>query len=236
MIPDVDVLVCDVFGTVVDWRGSIIAEGESVWADRGLQIDWNAFAVAWRAGYQPAMDRIRRGNAPWATIDTLHRSILDRLLPKFGIHSLNDAQQDELNRVWHRLSPWPDSVAGIARLRERYTVTTLSNGNMSLLVELSKRSGLQWDCVLSSELAGHYKPDLETYQMACDLLDVPPARALMVAAHAGDLVAARKIGMKTAFIHRPLENAPGTLLEQPDDEVDILADDLLDLAAKLAGE
>ena len=230
---DVDVLVFDVFGTVVDWRGSIIAEGQHVWQPRGVNVDWGAFADAWRAGYQPAMDRIRRGEAPWATIDTLHRRILDDLLVQFGVTGLDDAQKDELNRIWHRLQPWDDAVEGINRLRQHHTVTTLSNGNMSLLVDLSKYGGLQWDCVLSSELARHYKPDPQTYQMACDLLDVPPARALMVASHRGDLIASRQIGMKTAFVRRPLEYGPDSPQETPDDQVDLIVEDFIDLAARL---
>jgi len=230
---DVDVLVFDVFGTVVDWRGSIIAEGEAVWKQRGLDLDWGAFADAWRAGYQPAMDRIRCGEAPWATIDTLHRRILDDLLTQFDITGLDDAAKDDLNHIWHRLKPWPDAVAGINKLREHFTVTTLSNGNMGLLVDLSKRGGLQWDCILSSELAGHYKPDPQTYQMVCDLLAVPPERTLMVASHRGDLIASRRIGMRTAFVRRPLEYGPDGTPEQPDDGVDFIVNDFIDLAAQL---
>jgi len=230
---DVDVLVFDVFGTVVDWRGSIIAEGNTTWKQRGLDLDWGAFADAWRAGYQPAMDRIRRGEAPWATIDTLHRLILDDLLVEFNITGLDEATKNDLNHIWHRLNPWPDAVPGINKLREHFTVTTLSNGNMALLVDLSKRGGLQWDCILSSELARHYKPDPQTYQMVCDLLAVPPERALMVASHRGDLIASRRIGMRTAFVCRPLEYGPDGTPEQPDDGVDFIVNDFIDLAAQL---
>lgn len=228
--PDVDVLVFDVFGTVVDWRGSIIAEGEAIWQAEGLRFNWGAFADLWRAGYQPAMDRIRRGEAAWATIDTLHRRILDELLDRFGVDHLTEAQKDDLNRIWHRLNPWPDAVEGLNRLRQRYTITTLSNGNMSLLVELSKRGRLQWDCVLSSELARHYKPDPQTYQMVCELLDVPPERALMVASHQGDLIASRATGMKTAFVRRPLEYGPDGTPETPDEAVDLVVDDFIHLS------
>lgn len=232
---DVDVLVFDVFGTVVNWRGSIIAEGEAVWQSRGLTIDWGAFADAWRAGYQPAMDRIRRGEAAWATIDILHRQILDDLLIQFGINHLTEGQKDDLNRIWHRLIPWADSVEGLNHLRQNYTITTLSNGNMSLLVELSKRGNLRWDCILSAELVCHYKPDPQTYQMVCDLLDTPPERALMVASHRGDLIASRAIGMKTAFVRRPLEYGPHGTAETPDEAVDLVVDDFLDLAEQLCG-
>lgn len=230
---DVDVLVFDVFGTVVDWRGSIIAEGKAIWQAQGLHLDWAAFADAWRSGYQPAMDRIRRGEAPWATIDTLHRQILDDLLVQFGVHHLSDGQKDELNRVWHRLQPWPDAVEGLHRLRQRHTTTTLSNGNMSLLVALSKRGRLPWDCILSSELARHYKPDPQTYRMVCDLLNVAPERALMVASHRGDLLASRETGMKTAFVRRPLEYGPNGTPETPDEAVDLVVDDFIELAARL---
>lgn len=230
---DVDILVFDVFGTVVDWRGSIIEEGEAIWQARGLTLDWGAFADSWRAGYQPAMDRIRRGEAPWTIIDTLHRQILDALLEQFGIHHLSEPQKDDLNRIWHRLTPWPDAVDGLKQLRQHFTITTLSNGNMSLLVDLSKHGGLGWDCVLSAELAHRYKPDPETYQMVCDLLDVPPERALMVASHRGDLIASRAIGMKTAFVRRSLEYGPDGTPETPDDAVDLIVGDFLDLADKL---
>ncbi|MEQ8671748.1 MAG: haloacid dehalogenase type II [Aggregatilineales bacterium] len=235
MALDVDVLVFDVFGTVVDWRGSIIMEGETRWKTQGLDVEWGAFADEWRAGYQPAMDKIRSGEAKWASIDALHRQILDGLLDKYQITHLTESQTHELNHIWHRLQPWADSVAGIQRLREDHTVTTLSNGNMSLLVALSKQAGLQWDCILSAELAHHYKPDLETYRMACALLDVSPERALMVASHRGDLLASRQIGMKTAFVRRPLEYGANGIPDDPDPQFDLVVDDFLDLHRQLDG-
>ena len=227
-------LACDVFGTVVDWRGSLIREGEQLGRARSLDVDWARFADAWRAGYQPAMDRVRSGALPWTNLDGLHRMILDRLLDEFGVAGLDETAKDELNRAWHRLLPWPDSVAGLTRLRSRFIVATLSNGNVSLLVDMARHAGLVWDCVLSAELAGHYKPDAEVYLMAARLLGLEPREVLMVAAHPGDLRAARAVGLATAFVDRPLEHGPGRNRETGSSaEFDVIATDLLDLAAQL---
>src|SRR3954463_14514901 len=190
-------LAFDVFGTVVDWRGSIIREGELLGAAKGLKVDWPAFADAWRAGYRPSMDRVARGELPWQSIDQLHRMILNGLLEKFGIRTLGEEDIAHLNLVWHRLMPWPDSVAGLNRLRSRYVVSTLSNGNLGLLVEMAKNAGLPWDCVLSGELIQKYKPDPEVYQMAARLLGLELAEVMMVAAHPPDLQAAQRAGLKT---------------------------------------
>jgi 2-haloacid dehalogenase len=227
-------LACDVFGTVVDWRGSLIREGEQLARARGVRVDWAAFADAWRAGYQPAMARVRRGELPWTILDALHRSILDDLLDRFAITGLDEADVDHLNRAWHRLLPWPDSVAGLNRLRARYVLATLSNGNVSLLVDMARNAGLPWDCVLSAELAGHYKPDPEVYAMAARLLGVQARQVLMVAAHPSDLEAARRVGLATAYVHRPLEYGPGAPSEPvPPGAFDVVASDFLDLATQL---
>ena len=202
-------LVFDVFGTVVDWRSAIVRDGRALAAAKGLDVDWEAFADAWRAGYQPAMQRVRSGEVGWTTIDRLHREILESLLPGFGLDRLDERQRDDLNRVWHRLDPWPDVVAGLARLKRRYTIATLSNGNVSLLVDMAKRAGLPWDTVLSAELFGHYKPDREVYLGAARVLDVAPAELLMVAAHPSDLAAAARAGLRTAYVPRPHEYGPG---------------------------
>ena len=186
-------LAFDVFGTVVDWRGSIIREGELLSATKGLQVDWPAFADAWRAGYAPAMDRTRAAGAEWLSLDVLHRQILDSLLPRFGLSHLSEAELAHLNRAWHRLSPWPDTVGGLNRLRSRYIISTLSNGNVSLLVDMAKNAGLPWDCVLSAELAHKYKPDPEAYLTAARLLDVAPNELMLVAAHPSDLRAAQGV-------------------------------------------
>jgi 2-haloacid dehalogenase len=226
-------LAFDVFGTVVDWRGSLIREGELLAKRKGLAADWAAFADAWRAGYHPAMDRVRKGELPWTHIDRLHRMILDSLLPKFSLAALNESEIEDLNRAWHRLAPWPDSVPGLNRLRGRYVLATLSNGNVSLLVDMAKNAGLPWDCVLSSELFGHYKPDPEVYRGAAQLLNLGPDEVMMVAAHPPDLKAAQKCGLKTAYVPRPLEYGPQSTLAPHDGKFDIVADSFLDLAEKL---
>jgi 2-haloacid dehalogenase len=227
-------LAFDVFGTVVDWRSSIIGELEQFGQRHGLQQDWPTFADNWRAGYAPAMDRVRRGELPWTRIDDLHRMILEELLGAAGITSICVEDVDDLNRAWHRLNPWPDSILGLARLKEKFTITTLSNGNMSLLTNMAKRAGLPWDCVISAELFHHYKPDREAYLGCADLLGVQPDELMLVAAHPSDLKAARTSGLKTAYVHRPLEHGPGS---EPNrvgpDEFDVVAADFADLAEQL---
>ena len=233
-LQDIRALAFDIFGTVVDWRGSLIHEGRQLQARLGLAADWPALADAWRAGYQPAMDKVRRGAQPWANIDTLHRQILDELLPRFGLAALDETERDHLNRAWHRLQPWPDSVAGLTRLRRRYTLVTLSNGNLSLLVNMAKAAGLPWDCVLSAELFGHYKPDAEVYLGAARLLGLAPSQLMMVAAHPSDLAAAQRAGLSVAYIPRPAENGPAGLMEPVADTVfDVQAPSLAALASIL---
>jgi 2-haloacid dehalogenase len=227
-------LVFDVFGTVVDWRSGVIRDGAALAAAKGLAVDWPAFADAWRAGYQPAMQRARSGEIAWTNIDGLHRAVLDTLLPRFGLETLDERERAALNRVWHRLDPWPDVVAGLQRLKRRFTISTLSNGNVSLLVDMARHGGLPWDCVLSAELFQHYKPDPEVYLGAARLLDVAPAELLMVAAHPSDLAAAAQAGLRTAYVPRPLEHGPGGFRAAPADQrFDFVADDLGSLAALL---
>jgi len=227
-------LAFDVFGTVVDWRTSIIGELEMFGENHGLAEDWATFADDWRAGYPAAMDRVRTGELPWLKIDALHRLILDELLDRTGIDSVPEEDVDELNRAWHRLDPWPDSVGGLTRLKERFVVTTLSNGNVSLLTNMAKRAGLPWDCVISAELFHHYKPDPEAYLGCADLLDVKPGEVMLVAAHPSDLRAAREAGLMTAFVARPLERGPGRPLPGMEaGEFDIAAQDFFDLAEQL---
>lgn len=227
-------LVFDVFGTVVDWRSSIIREGQMLSGAKGLQLDWGAFADAWRAGYAPAMDRTRGAGQAWADIDTLHRQILDSLVPRFGLQSLNEAELAHLNRVWHRLMPWPDAVGGLNRLRGRFPISTLSNGNVSLLVDMARNAGLPWDCVLSGELIRKYKPDPEVYLMAAQLLGVAPHELMLVAAHPSDLRGARACGLRTAYVHRALEFGPDAPPHPARPEgFDFVASDFLDLARQL---
>ncbi len=233
-VSTVKALTFDVFGTVVDWRGSLIRQGVAFGAARGLSVDWARFADDWRGGYGPSMDRVRRGELPWTNIDTLHRMVLDQLLEKYHITDLNETDKEHLSRVWHRLTPWPDAVAGLTRLRVRYVLATLSNGNVALLTNMAKYAGLPWDCILSAELMKHYKPDPEVYQTAASLLGLRPEQVMMVAAHKGDLRAAQGVGLRTAFVPRPMERGPERTPDlTPDPAFTIHAVDFNDLAAKL---
>lgn len=230
----VKALVFDTFGTVVDWRTSVTQEVETLAKRKGLTVDGAKFADTWRAGYAPSMNRVRTGAMPWTKLDDLHRMILDKLLVDFGIAGLSPAETDALNRAWHRLRPWPDAVAGLTRLKKRFTIAPLSNGNISLMTDLAKHSGLPWDCILGAELVRHYKPDREVYQSAADLLDLEPADVMMVAAHSGDLRAAKSAGLRTAFVVRPLEFGPNGKPDlKADAAVDLSAKDFNDLADQL---
>ncbi len=232
----VKALTFDVFGTVFDWRSSIINEGQRLSRLKGLHVHWPKFADAWRDGYMPVMQRVRDGELPYSKIDKLHRIILDELVKTFELQQLTDSELTELNRVWHRLNPWPDSVRGLDRLREHYLTASLSNGNMSLLVDLAKNAGIQWDCVLSAELTGYYKPDRQVYVKAADLLDLQPKEIMMVAAHPIDLRAAAKVGYRTALVLRPFERGrESTLSFEPDaKEYDVIASDFEDLADQMS--
>jgi len=230
----VTILAFDVFGTVVDWRSSVIAEGEELGKAKGLQIDWAAFADAWRSIYRPYMDRVQNGELPWTKLDDLHRQMLEATLKQFGITTLSEEEKAHLNRVWHRLKPWPDSVPGLQRLKSCFVVTTLSNGNISLLTNMAKHAGLPWDCILSAENVRRYKPDPEVYLLVPRLFDLKPEQVMMVAAHEHDLQSAEKHGLRTAFVHRPTERGPGkTAASPPSDRFDIFAKDFLDLADQL---
>ena len=212
------VLAFDVFGTVVDWHGSIVRELAAL----DPQVDGDAFALAWRAGYQPAMARVRSGELGWTRIDELHRMILDEILPRFGLGHLAQDERAHLNRVWHRLDPWPDAVAGLTRLKARYTITPLSNGNIGLLTHMAKRAGLPWDCILSAEVFRAYKPDPATYLGVARVFDLAPEQVMLCAAHHDDLAAARACGLRTAYIERPLEFGAGHIKDvspQPGNEL-----------------
>jgi len=230
----VKALVFDTFGTVVDWRGSIIEEGTAWGNARGINVDWAKFADRWRNGYGPSLNKVRTGELPWTKLDALHRALLDDLLKEFGITGLTEDEKDHWNRVWHRLKPWPDSVAGLTRLKRKYTIATLSNGNVSLLVDMAKNAGLPWDTVLSAELVKHYKPDREVYLSAAELLSLKPEEVMMTAAHSGDLKAARDCGLRTGFIYRPNEYGPGGKADKASPgDFDYVSKDMLDLATQL---
>lgn len=226
------VLAFDVFGTVVDWHGGIQRE---VAQALGPRVDADAFALAWRDGYQPAMRRVMSGELGWTLIDDLHRMILDQLLEQFGVHDLGEAEKRYLNKAWHRLPPWPDVVQGLSRLKRRYLICTLSNGNIGLLTHMAKHGGLPWDCILSAELFKAYKPDPATYLGTAKVFDVAPGAVMLVAAHHDDLAAARACGLQTAYVERRAEfgaNRPKDV--GPDPANTLHARDFLDLADQLA--
>lgn len=227
--PSPKILAFDVFGTVVDWYGSIVAEV----IREGLAVDADAFALAWRDGYHPAMQKVRSGQLGWTRIDELHRMILDEILLRFGI-ALDEAGRRHLNRSWHRLAPWPDVLAGLTRLKSRYMLCTLSNGNIGLLANMAKNAGLPWDCILSAELFRQYKPDPVTYLGVAAVFDVPAAEVMLVAAHQDDLEAARRCGLQTAFIERPLEFGPNRSVDvSPKPANTLHARDFTELASLL---
>ena len=227
-------LVFDTFGTVVDWRGSIAAEGAEWGKAKGLTIDWAHFADRWRAGYGPSMEKVRKGQLPWTKLDDLHRMVLEELLTEFKITGLSEDEKIHWNRVWHRLKPWPDSVAGLTRLKKKFTITPLSNGNVGLLTDMGKFAGLPWDAILSAELTHHYKPDREVYLGAAEILGLKPGETMMAAAHAGDLKAAKALGLQTGFIYRPNEYGPGGRADKASPgDFDIVSDSITDLATKL---
>lgn len=233
-LPGIKALAFDVFGTVVDYRSTIIHEGARVNAAKGLAVDWARFADAWRGQYRPSMDRVMRGELPWTTLDGLHRIALDELLAEFGVTGLSEDEKVHLNRVWHRLEPWPDAVRGLLRLKTRYILATLSNGNVALLVDIAKHSNLPWDFIFSAELARAYKPDPRTYQMLVHLLGLEPHEVMLVAAHQSDLQAAQAQGLRVAFVPRPLEFGPDNPPDlRPDPSFDVVASDFVDLASQL---
>jgi 2-haloacid dehalogenase len=208
-IADVKALVFDVFGTVVDWRSSIIADLSAFGRERGIAADWEKFADDWRGLYQPGMDDVRSGRRPWTILDVLHRESLVKLIDRYGIKGLNEADIDHLTRAWHRLDPWPDSVPGLTRLKRKYIIGPMSNGNVGLLTRMAKYAELPWDVILGAETARAYKPAPESYLRNADLLNLRPGEVMMVAAHNGDLKAAASVGLATAFVVRPNEHGPG---------------------------
>jgi 2-haloacid dehalogenase len=234
----VKALVFDTFGTVVDWRGSIIREATQWAGAKNLQIDWGKFADQWRGGYGPSMDKVRKGTLPWMKLDDLHRMILDDLLKQYNITGLTEEEKEHWSTVWHRLNGWPDAVQGLTLLKKNFIIATLSNGNVSLLVEMAKFAGLPWDTVFGSDLFHHFKPDREVYLGAVDLLSCKPGEVMMVAAHPLDLNAAKALGLKTGYVPRPLEGGPDRKPTPASAETlagfDVVAADFVELSGKLS--
>jgi 2-haloacid dehalogenase len=236
MIPsDIKALTFDVFGTVVDWRSSIIREGEALGRAKGIALDWAEFADAWRRLYPAMLVKVRTGELPWTSLDDLHRIALDQLLLQFGITTLSPEEIEDFNLAWHRLDPWPDVLAGMTRLRKQYILAALSNGNVSLIVNMAKRAGLPWDAVLGAEMARHYKPDPEAYLTTADMLGLEPSQCLMVAAHYTDLNAARGTGFRTCYVWRRQELGPKNPKNDLPAEhgIDMVVEDFAELATRL---
>jgi 2-haloacid dehalogenase len=231
---DLKALTFDVFGTVVDWRGSLIAEFRPFGKDNGLAVDWDRFVDEWRSGSRNRIDAVRTGTLPWANLDELCGTQLDELLKAYGIRGLDEGDKNWMNRAWHRLKPWQDSVSGLTRLKKKFVTATLSNGSVACMVNMAKHAGLPWDCVLSAEIFHHYKPDAQVYRGAVELLGLQPHQVMMVAAHNYDLHAARTHGLQTAFVARPAEKGPRQTSDlKPEEDWDVAASSLEELALAL---
>jgi 2-haloacid dehalogenase len=229
----VKALFFDIFGTVVDWRSGIARETKSLLKPKGYRLDWIAFAEAWRAEYQPAMEKVRTGHIPFSKLDDLHRRNLDRIRPAFGLDKLDEKLCRQLNTAWHRLDAWPDATKGLKRLRKRFLLAPVSNGNISLMAHLARHNRFRWDAILGAEIAGDYKPKPVVYRAACAAFGLAPEHCMMVAAHSYDLKAAAACGLRTAHVARPHEAGPGTGEKKPLIDVDVAAKDFVDLARKL---
>jgi 2-haloacid dehalogenase len=229
----VQALFFDVFGTLVDWRTSIARESEKILGALGHRLEWLAFADAWRGEYQTGMEEVRSGRIPFSKLDVIHRLNLDRIVPRFGLETVPQERLAELNLAWHRLDAWPDVPPALMRLRKRFRLAPVSNGNISLMVDLARRNQFSWDAILGAEIAGDYKPKPRVYLASAEAFDLPPAQCMMVAAHSGDLQAAAACGLRTAFIARPNEKGPGKGEAAPTVPVDFTGRDLLHLAEQL---
>jgi 2-haloacid dehalogenase len=226
-------LLFDVFGTLVDWRSGVAREAARLLEPLGYSIDWLAFADAWRDEYQPSMDDVRSGRIAFCKLDLLHRHNLERIAPRFGLSDLAEATLRDLNLAWHRLDGWPDATPGLGRLRQRFLIAPVSNGDISLMVDVARRNGFPWDAILGAETAGDYKPKPRVYLAACEALDLAPGDCVMVAAHSSDLAAAAACGLGTAHLARPNERGPGNGEAVPKVPVDYAATSLQDLAGQL---
>jgi 2-haloacid dehalogenase len=230
---EVKALFFDVFGTLVDWRSSIAREARAVLEPLGHTADWLAFADAWRDEYQPGMEEVRAGRIPFSKLDVLHRRNLDRILPRFAMADLPERAKSDLNRAWHRLDAWPDVSRGLHLLKRRFLLAPVSNGNISLMVDLARRNGLPWDVILGAEVAGDYKPKPRVYLAAAEALDLPPCACMMVAAHTNDLTHAAACGLRTAHVARPNERGQGRGEAAPGKPVDVAVAGLPELADRL---
>lgn len=230
---DVRALFFDVFGTLVDFRSSVAREAASILGPRGYELDWPAFADAWRAEYQPAMEEIRAGRQPYRKLDILHRLNLERILPRFGVRTLDDTILDRLNLAWHGLDAWPDSAPGLTRLKSKFRIAPVSNGNISLMADLARRNGFPWDAILGADIARDFKPKPAVYFAACEAFDLKPHQCMMVAAHSSDLAAAAALGLPTAHIARPDEHGKGRGESAPSVPVDLAVKSLEELAKAL---
>jgi 2-haloacid dehalogenase len=222
----------DVFGTLVDWRGSVAAALKDIGAQAGIEADWFGLTDAWRGRYRPSMDALRRGEQPFTILDDLHRATILALLPEYGAQALAP-QADELVAIWHRLTPWPDSAAGLRQLNRTHITAPLSNGNVALLIDLARHADLTFDTIFGADISGHYKPDQATYLTACRLLNQPPGNVMLAAAHNDDLAAARALGLQTAFINRPLEYGAPDHRANPAADWDIVCASVIELAGRL---
>jgi 2-haloacid dehalogenase len=229
----VKALFFDVFGTLVDWRTCIACEAEALLAPRGFNLDWLGFADAWRGEYQGALEEVRSGRIGFCKLDVLHRRNLDLILPRFAAESVGEEERHALNLAWHRLDAWPDVAPGLGRLKRRYWLAPVSNGNVSLMVDLARRNGLPWDAILGAEIAGDYKPKPRVYLAAAEAFDLAPGECMMVAAHSRDLAAAAALGLRTGHVARPSEYGPGRGESAPRQPVDVAASSIEDLAEKL---
>ncbi len=229
----VKALFFDVFGTLVDWRTSLAREARAILAPRGFSLDWLGFADAWRGEYQGSLEEVRAGRTGFCKLDVLHRHNLELILPRFGLDSVSEEDRRALNLAWHRLDAWPDVTPGLARLRQHFLLAPVSNGNISLMVDLARRNDFPWDAILGAEIAGDYKPKPRVYLAAAEAFDLPPQACMMVAAHTSDLMAAARLGLRAAHIARPNEHGPDRGEGAPTEQVDIAARSLEDLAEKL---
>ena len=234
IVGEIKALFYDVFGTLVDWRSGVAREAKTILGAQGITLDWLAFADAWRAEYQPAMEEVRSGRIPFSKLDVIHRRMLERIRPRFGLEKVDEPVLQDLNLAWHRLDAWPDVTAGLNRLRQRFMLAPVSNGNISLMVDLARRNVFRWDAILGAEIAHDYKPKLRVYQAAAEALSLAPSECMMVAAHSNDLKAAAEAGLRTAHIARPDEYGPGTGETKPTVAVDFAATSLLTLADALS--